>query len=101
LTSRQFEAIAAHHSIRMFSCQAGPETKMWDEDSITRYEWKWSEIAVNVEADLSLDLLFLRHRRDVRNALKRFDSDFVHVKSPGDCRFLGALLVWPGYSACT
>jgi phosphatidylinositol alpha 1,6-mannosyltransferase len=92
LTCREFEAFANRRDTPFFSCHAGPDTRSWDDGSVTRYEWKRSRVALGLEADLSFDLLFQRHARGIRAALRRFRPDFVQITSPGDCGLLGVLL---------
>jgi phosphatidylinositol alpha 1,6-mannosyltransferase len=94
LTSREFAAFAQRRSVPMFSVHAGPEDRRFQDGSIKTFEFKRSRVRWTLERDLAIDLLFLRLRRRLREALAEFRPDVVHITGPGDAGILGALLAY-------
>jgi phosphatidylinositol alpha 1,6-mannosyltransferase len=92
LTSRQFAAFAKERFHPFFSVHAGPKTAHWKRGSFETFEVAHSKWLLNLEHDLAFDLLFARHRKQLRSALKTFQPDLVHITGPGHMGILGALL---------
>lgn len=93
LTSRQLDAFARRRGFPFFSVHAGPETSLRTEGAQTTYELRRGRTAIRVEQDLYVDpLLLLRQRVLVRDALRKFKPDLVHVTGPNDIGVMGALL---------
>ncbi|MEO5926698.1 MAG: glycosyltransferase [Bryobacteraceae bacterium] len=92
LTSRQFAAYAKSKFYPFFSVHAGPKTAHWKRGTFETFEIEHSKWHLKLEHDLAFDLLFARHRKELRNALKAFQPDLVHVTGPGHIGMLGAML---------
>ena len=91
-TSRHFDAFARKRALPFFSIHAGPRTELRDEGPVWTMELKRSGAAFKLETDMSFDLLFTRYRRRMRELLKTFRADLVHITGPSDVGILGALL---------
>ena len=92
LTSRQLDAFARRHGIPFFNVHAGPETRLWTEGSVTTFELGRGAFSFSVEKDLSVDPVLMRYRARVREALRAFKPDLLHITGPNDISLLGALL---------
>src|SRR5262245_37822526 len=79
LTSRQFASFAKSTFRPFFSVHAGPRTEHWKRGSFETFEVEGSRCRLNLEHDLSFDLLGSRHYRPLRKALAAFSPDLVHV----------------------
>jgi len=91
-TSRHFDAFARRRALPFLSIHAGPRTELRDEGPVWTMELKRSGTAFNLETDMSFDLLFARYRRRMRELLKTFRADLVHITGPSDVGMLGALV---------
>lgn len=89
-TSRELDAFA-HRSGHPFLCvRAGKTTRTAQEGAHYVLELRRSETtSIPVESDLSFDPLLGRHLLRVRNALRRFRPDLIHVTGPGDIGLMG------------
>ena len=94
LTSREFARFAHGRGYPFFSVHVGPETRAWSEGSFETFELKNSRALLQLDTNLAFDLLFPRHFRRLRAALRRFRPDLVHVTGPGHCGILGAALAY-------
>jgi len=92
LTSRQFAAFAKSRFHPFFSVHAGERTAHWKRGTFETFEVATSGWKLQLEHDLAFDLLFARHRKALRAALKTFQPDLIHVTGPGHLGLLGALL---------
>jgi len=92
LTSREFAAFARRRSLPMFSMHAGPVDRILQEGSLTTFEFVRGPVRWNLEHDLAIDFLFLRHRKRLRAALQEFRPDLVHITGPSDSGILGAIV---------
>jgi glycosyltransferase involved in cell wall biosynthesis len=92
LTSRQFAAFAKSTFRPFFSVHAGPRAAHWKRGTFETFELDGSNCRLNLEHDLSFDLLFARHYRALRTALASFAPDLIHVTGPGHMGMLGAFL---------
>jgi glycosyltransferase involved in cell wall biosynthesis len=91
-TSRHFDAFARKRGLPFLSIHAGPRTELREEGPVWTMELKRSAAAFKLETDMSFDLLFLRYRRRVRELLKTFGAELVHITGPSDVGILGALV---------
>jgi phosphatidylinositol alpha 1,6-mannosyltransferase len=91
LTSREFVAFARRRSIPLFSVHAGPMNTIDHHGSVTTFEFARGPVRWNLEHDLAIDLLFLRHLERLLAALREFKPDLIHITGPGDAGILGAL----------
>lgn len=92
LTSRQLDAFARRRGIPFFNVHAGPETRLWTEGSVTTFELKRGPLALGVEKDLYVDPVLMRYRGRVREALRAFKPDLLHITGPNDVSLMGAWL---------
>lgn len=92
LTSRMLEGFARERALPVFSAHRGPARRVWREGSITRCEFDGGRFRLKLENDLYFDLAFLRRRAWVREALREFEPDLVHITGPSDTGILGAML---------
>ncbi|MGP0076148.1 MAG: glycosyltransferase [Bryobacteraceae bacterium] len=92
LTSREFVRFARRRSLPMFSLHAGPRTCVFQEDSVTTFEFHRGLVKCRLEHDLAIDLLLLRYLSKLRPALAKFKPDLVHITGPSDSGILGAIL---------
>jgi glycosyltransferase involved in cell wall biosynthesis len=92
LTSREFAGFARRRGFPFFSLHVGPETRHWREDAFETVEIANGKLVLNLDSDLHFDLRFLRHRPWVRERLREFAPDLVHITGPGHTGLLGALL---------
>lgn len=94
LTSREFARFAQERGYPFLSVHTGPETLHWAEGDFETFELKNSGALLQLDTNLSFDLLFLRHFARLQKALKRFHPDLVHVTGPGHCGLLGTMLAY-------
>ncbi len=92
LTYRQLDAFVRRRGIPFFNVHAGPQTKTWSDGPVTTYELRRGWALFRVEADLEMDPLILRYRRQLRAALEEFKPDIIHITGPSDLGFAGAYL---------
>lgn len=90
LTSREFVRFARRRSIPMLSIHGGPRNTISQDGSVTTLEFKRGLVQWKLEHDLAIDLLFLRYRKRIREALRDFKPDLIHITGPGDAGILGA-----------
>jgi phosphatidylinositol alpha 1,6-mannosyltransferase len=92
LTSRQLDAFARRRGIPFFSVHAGPETRLWTDGSVTTFELGRGRLAIGVEEDLYVDPILMRYRGRVREALRAFKPDLIHITGLNDVSLMGAWL---------
>ena len=92
LTSREFAKFSKGRFFPFFSVHAGPETQHWKRGCFETFELGASRARFAIEHDLSFDLLFHRHLRNLERALRHFQPDVMHVTGPGHVGMLGAIL---------
>lgn len=92
LTSSEFVAFAGRRALPMFSVHAGPANRMLQEGSLTTFEFHRGPVRWNLEHDLAIDFLFMRHKERLRAALAEFRPDLVHITGLSDSGILGAML---------
>jgi glycosyltransferase involved in cell wall biosynthesis len=92
LTSREFVRFAERRSLPMFAVHAGPRTSLFQNGSVTTFEFQRGLVKWRLEHDLAIDFLALRYRSKLRAALAEFKPDLVHITGPSDSGFLGAIL---------
>ena len=94
LTSREFVAFARRRALPMFSVHAGPANRTFQEASLTTFEFHRGPVRWNLEHDLAIDFLFLRHKKRLRAALTEFHPDLIHITGLSDAGILGAMLAY-------
>lgn len=94
LTSREFVAFARRRSLPMFSVHAGPANRLFQDGTISTFEFQRGPVRWNLEHDLAIDFLFLRHKKRLRAALAEFQPGLVHITGLSDSGILGAMLAY-------
>lgn len=91
-TSRQFQSFAQRRQLPFFSMHAGPANALRQEGPVTISELSVSRVSFPVETDMRFDLMAFQHRRELREQLRKFHPDFIHITGPGHIGILGAML---------
>jgi phosphatidylinositol alpha 1,6-mannosyltransferase len=91
-TSRHFDAFARKRALPFLNVHAGPRTQLTEDGKVWTMELKRGWAGFQLEKDMSFDLLFLRYRRRVRELLRTFGAELVHITGPSDVGMLGALV---------
>ena len=92
LTSRQFEAFARRRGLPFLSVHCGPREFVAKDEPAWTFELHRGRAAFALDRDLFCDPLLHTQRERVREVLKEFRPDLVHVTGPGDVGTLGAWL---------
>ncbi len=89
LTYRQLERFIRARGIPFFMVRASaPGSVPQRNDGV--FEIKRSRAAVPLDSDFSFDLMFARHHRQIRDAVREFEPEVIHITGPGDIGILGA-----------
>lgn len=91
LTCRQLDAFARRRGLAFLNAHAGPETRSWQDGSVTTLELSRGLFSFSVEKDLATDPVFTRYLGRAKDALRDFGPDLVHITGPNDVGLLGAL----------
>jgi len=101
LTARAIEQYAIDHGLPFFCVHAAPRTgalaadaspRQTDAAPQQRLALPRGPLSFRIEHDLRFDMLFWRHARRVREALRAFAPDVLHITGPSDVGQLGAYL---------
>ena len=92
LTARQLVAYARRHSLPLLAVHGGKGPGAWDEGSVRRVELKRAWASIPIECDLKYDFSFWRYVGLIREEVKRFHPDVIHITSPGELGQLGVYL---------
>ncbi|MBS1828708.1 MAG: glycosyltransferase [Acidobacteria bacterium] len=92
LTSRQLDAWAQRQRYPFLSIHYGPRLHAETHGDYRRVELDRTWAKVAVDCDLWFDAALFRHRSLLRDELRRFRPDVVHITGPGDAGILGAWL---------
>ena len=92
LTLRELTAFARRRGYPLYCLRGGPETRLFEDGSVTVQELRRSFVSFNLGGGLEADPFLLRYRSRVRESLRQFNPDVVHFISLGDCGTLAALL---------
>jgi len=88
-TSRELDAYARSNDFPFLCVRAGNVTRNTVEGRTTTVELRRASTSIPLDKDLSFDPLLGRHLLRVRNALRRFKPDLIHVTGPGDIGLMG------------
>ena len=91
-TSRQYDAFVRRRQMPFLSIHAGPRTQLSEDGQVWTLELKRGRAGFSLETDMSFDLLFLRYRQQLRDLLKKFGAELVHITGPSDVGMLGAFV---------
>ena len=92
LTARQLVAYAERHGLPLLAVHGGKTPGTRDEGSVRRVELKRAWASIPIECDLQYDFFFWRYARLLREEVKRFRPDVIHITSPGELGQLGVYL---------
>ena len=92
LTARQLVAYAQRHKLPLLAVHGGTTPRENDEGSVRRVELKRAWASVPIECDLKYDFFFWRYVGQIREEVKRFQPDVIHITSPGELGQLGVYL---------
>jgi len=93
-TSRELDGFA-RRSGRPFLCvRGGAATKYSAEGTGAVLELRRGSTSIPVDKDLAFDPLLGRHLLRVRNAIRRFKPDLIHVTGPGDIGLMGVYFAY-------
>lgn len=91
-TSRQYQEFALRRNLPFFSLHGGPQTGVRQEGGLVVSELATGPVHFPIETDMNFDLLALKHRPFLREELKKFQPDLIHITGPGHIGILGALM---------
>jgi phosphatidylinositol alpha 1,6-mannosyltransferase len=91
-TSRHFDAFVRRRGLPFLNVHAGPQTVLSDDGPVWQLELHRGPIGFQLENDMSFDVAFLRHKNQVKQHLKKFGAELIHITGPSDVGILGALL---------
>ena len=96
-TSRHFEAFVRRRNLPFLCVRAGAPTgprarAVVEEGRVWALELPRGVLSFALEKDLRFDPAFLRHIPLIREVLKRFQPDLIHITGPSDIGMLGAWL---------
>jgi glycosyltransferase involved in cell wall biosynthesis len=89
-TCRQFVEFARVHGLPLLLVAADEETSLTVNGSVTRLGLKRGSVSFGVDKDLRFDLMFMKHYRQIREEVRTFAPDVVHITGPGDVGIAGA-----------
>src|SRR5579871_2369579 len=81
-TSRHYDAFVRKRGLPFLNVHAGPKTHLAEDGPVWTMELERSHAGFQLEKDMSFDLLFMRYRSRMRQVLKSFGADLVHVTGP-------------------
>jgi phosphatidylinositol alpha 1,6-mannosyltransferase len=88
-TCRNITAAARQLEWPLLAVHVGPQKRRWREGSTEFLELDRGPISLELDRHLRFDLLFVRHFKDVLEAVQEFRPDVVHVTGPGDVGITG------------
>ena len=88
-TSRALAAAASRRGVPLLCVNGGPATRWIENGPCSQLELARGPASFALEHDLRHDLLLWRHRRRVRETVRAFAPDVVHITGPSDIGQLG------------
>jgi phosphatidylinositol alpha 1,6-mannosyltransferase len=93
LTARQLVAYAKRKQLPLLAIHGGETAGKYDEANVRRIELKRGWPSIGIERDLKYDFLFFwRHQQLIREELRKFQPDVIHITSPGELGKTGVYL---------
>jgi glycosyltransferase involved in cell wall biosynthesis len=93
-TSRELDAFARRRGYPFLCVRGGTATRSSADGPAAALELRRGTTAIPVDKDLAFDPLLGRHLLRVRNALRRFRPDVIHVTGPGDIGLMGVYFAY-------
>lgn len=91
-TARHLEAFARRRQIPFLSVHAGPTTESTRDGNVTVLQLARGAAKFELDANLDYDPFLCRHAKRVREAMRSFKPDLIHLTGPGDMGALGCYL---------
>ena len=88
-TCRNITAAARELGWPLLAIHVGPQKRRWRDGSTEFLELDRGPVSFELDRHLRFDLLFVRHFKDVLEAVQEFRPDVVHVTGPGDVGITG------------
>ena len=88
-TSRQFEAFARRKQIPFLSVHGGCQTGVAKDGVVSILQLKRGPFAFPLDANLNCDPFLIRHYRRVKEQVRAFGAEVIHITGPGDMGLLG------------
>jgi len=92
LTARQLVAYAQRHEFPLLAVHGGKTPGARHEGSVRRVELKRAWASIGIESDLEYDFFFWRYTDLIREEVRKFRPDVIHITSPGEFGQLGVYL---------
>jgi glycosyltransferase involved in cell wall biosynthesis len=92
LTARQLVGYARRHNLPLLAIHGGKHPGTYDEGSVRRVELKRAWASIGIESDLEYDFFFWRYTEVIREELRKFQPDVIHITSPGELGQIGVYL---------
>src|SRR5215203_126007 len=89
---RRLVDFARKHHFPLACIRAGEKTNSWQDGSVQVMEFARGRLSVAVDCELRYDPMFWLNTRLLRNRLKEFRPDVIHVTGGNDVSQLGFLL---------
>lgn len=93
-TSRELDSYARRNDCPFLCVRGGATTRYSSDGRSAVQELRRGSTAIPVDKDLAFDPLLGRHLLRVRNALRRFRPDVIHVTGPGDIGLMGVYFAY-------
>ncbi len=91
-TCRQFAEFARRGDLPFLVISADNKPGIYEDGSVVRFGFRRGRVSFGIEKDLSFDLLFLRYFRRMRELVRAFEPDLIHITGPGDVGIAGAIV---------
>jgi phosphatidylinositol alpha 1,6-mannosyltransferase len=92
MTSNKLVEYAKDRDYPFLCVHAGPETRVWQDGSITFLSLKRSPLSFSLDEGLKYDPFFHRHYSRAKAELKKFGADVVHITGLNDVGWIGTHL---------
>ncbi|MGI8494408.1 MAG: glycosyltransferase, partial [Pyrinomonadaceae bacterium] len=92
LTSRKLAEFAKKRNYPFLCVYAGEKTEITTDNQFIDLSLKRSPISFKLDEALKYDPLFNRHLNTVRNELKKFRPQVIHITGLNDVSIIGAIL---------
>lgn len=90
-TCRQFAEFARVNEFPFLLVSADEQNGLTQHGSVIRLGLKRGGVSFGLDKDLRFDMLFLRHYRKIREVVRKFSPDVIHITGPGDIGIAGAI----------
>lgn len=97
LTSKRLENFALRRGFPFLTVHAGTKTELTKEGSVIRQQLKRSPLAIPMDAGLKYDPLFERHHTRVKNLIREFKPDVIHITGLNDVSILGVYIAYKAF----